>query len=89
MMCQTPNRKTLRLNLVYFAQLRELAGRMEESCITAHQTIGPVYEELRARYQFPFEQSQLRVAINEAFATWETPLSEGDNIVFIPPVTGG
>ena len=33
--------------------------------------------------------SQLRVAINAAFADWESELRDGDEVVFIPPVAGG
>ena len=31
----------------------------------------------------------LRVAVNSEFGEWEQPLSEGDSVVFIPPVAGG
>jgi molybdopterin converting factor small subunit len=31
----------------------------------------------------------LRVAINNEFRDWSTPLAEGDAVVFIPPVAGG
>ncbi|MDP7399502.1 MAG: MoaD/ThiS family protein, partial [Lentisphaeria bacterium] len=31
----------------------------------------------------------LKVAINDAFCDWGTPLQTGDAIVFIPPVAGG
>jgi len=26
---------------------------------------------------------------NEEFAAWDTPVSEGDTIAFLPPVSGG
>jgi len=29
------------------------------------------------------------VAINEDFSDWNTPLKDGDELVFIPPVAGG
>ena len=31
----------------------------------------------------------LRVAINTEFGDWSAPLSDGDAVVFIPPVAGG
>lgn len=31
----------------------------------------------------------LRVAINQRFATADTPLAEGDELAFLPPITGG
>ena len=29
------------------------------------------------------------LAINDEFANWEHPLTDKDNVVFIPPVAGG
>jgi molybdopterin synthase sulfur carrier subunit len=31
----------------------------------------------------------LRVAINQRFAAAETPLQPGDEVAFLPPITGG
>lgn len=31
----------------------------------------------------------LRVAINQRFATPDTPLAPGDELAFLPPITGG
>lgn len=31
----------------------------------------------------------LRVAINQRFATADTPLADGDELAFLPPITGG
>jgi molybdopterin synthase sulfur carrier subunit len=31
----------------------------------------------------------IRVAINQAFATADTPLRPGDEVAFLPPITGG
>ena len=29
------------------------------------------------------------VVVNEEFAEWDTPIGDGDRVVFIPPVAGG
>jgi molybdopterin converting factor small subunit len=44
---------------------------------------------LCARHGFVMAEERLRVAINGAFAPWERPLRDGDEVVFIPPVSGG
>ncbi|HEV7678911.1 MAG TPA: molybdenum cofactor biosynthesis protein MoaE [Candidatus Dormibacteraeota bacterium] len=31
----------------------------------------------------------LRVAVSQSYASWETPVSAGDTVAFIPPVAGG
>ncbi|MDH4032336.1 MAG: MoaD/ThiS family protein, partial [candidate division Zixibacteria bacterium] len=35
------------------------------------------------------DSSVTQVAINEEFATMNTELTDGDQVVFIPPVAGG
>ena len=78
-----------RLQLRYYALLREEAGRQSESVETAATTPATLYAELAARHGFRLPASQLRVAVNAAFADWERPLRDGDEVVFIPPVAGG
>ena len=45
--------------------------------------------ELVRRYRFSLVQEMLRVAINTEFHEWSAPLTQGDTVVFIPPVAGG
>ncbi len=79
----------MRVNLRYYALLREQAGRQAETVDTAAATPAALYAELAARHGFRLPASQLRVAVNSAFCDWERPLENGDEIVFIPPVAGG
>jgi len=79
----------IRLDVEYFAQMRELAGQKTETVETHFGTVGPLYEQLKEKYGFPFEADRLRVALNGDFAPWTQPLKSGDHVVFIPPVTGG
>ena len=48
-----------------------------------------LYETLQKQHGFTLGADQLRVVINEAFSTWDQPISEGDTVVFVPPVAGG
>lgn len=77
------------LRVQYFALFREQAGRSEEVLDTPATTPGELYRELQARYPFKLAREQLKVAINDEFAGWDTRLKSGDTIVFIPPVAGG
>ena len=79
----------MRVNLRYYALLREQAGRQSETIDTAAATPAALYAELAARHGFRLPASQLRVAVNAAFCDWHRPLEDGDEIVFIPPVAGG
>lgn len=77
------------INVQYYALLREQAGRSSESLITAAVTPRELYQELRGRYPFSLAPEMLRVAVNSEFGDWSQRLSEGDSVVFIPPVAGG
>ena len=79
----------MKLNVQYFALLREQSGTDAEFVETDATTPAALYEELRTRHGFTLESRSLKVAINDDFAPWSAKLSEGDSIVFIPPVAGG
>ncbi len=78
-----------RINVQYYALLREQAGRSSESLLTAAGTPRELYQELQQRYPFSLAPEMLRVAVNSEFGEWSQRLSEGDSVVFIPPVAGG
>ncbi len=77
------------VHIQYYALLREQAGTSREDCKTDASSAAGLYDELRQKYAFTLARSQLRVAINGEFADWDSPLSDGMDIVFIPPVAGG
>ena len=77
------------VTLQYFAVLREQAGCSEERVTTAAATPAELYDEVRARHGFTLPLTMLRVAINEEFREWSSPLAANDRVVFIPPVAGG
>ncbi|MBI2435462.1 MAG: MoaD/ThiS family protein [Candidatus Hydrogenedentes bacterium] len=81
--------ETRNIHLGYYAVLREQRGLSEERLATAAATPRALYEELRARHGFRLGVPQLRVVVNDEFGSWDTPLQEGDHVVFIPPVAGG
>lgn len=77
------------VHVQYFALLREQRGLSRETVSTAAVTAADLYEELRARHALTLAPSQLRVAVDGEFADWKSPLAEGAQLVFIPPVAGG
>jgi len=79
----------MKVDVRYYAILREQAGKSAESLDTAAATPAALFEELRRRYPFTLAASQLKVAINAEFREWHAPLKDGDSVVFIPPVAGG
>ena len=73
----------------YYALLRDEAGCDRERLVTSSSTAGALYGELQRRYGFSLPRTRLRVAVNAGFADWDTQLTAGDQVVFIPPVAGG
>jgi molybdopterin converting factor subunit 1 len=77
------------VNIQYFAILREQRGLAHETLATPAGTAAVLYEELRARYGFSLPRDRVRAAVDENFVAWDTPLRDGQTVVFIPPVAGG
>ena len=74
-----------------FASLREKAGRDRQSLDLSD---GASVEEAWSRLahdapQLAPHRASLTVAVNRRYAPFDTKLSEGDEIAFIPPVSGG
>ena len=80
---------TKNLTILYFAALREAAGKERETRTTPAATPAALYAELQTEYALPLPQSRLRAARNHTFCEWDTPRADGDTITFIPPVAGG
>ena len=78
-----------RLKVRYFAVLREQAGRSTEELETHAGTPRQLYDELRHLRGLTLAPEFLRVAVNDEFGDWRSPLSDGDTVVFLPPVAGG
>jgi len=77
------------VEVLYFAGLRERAGTAGERVETAAADLRSLYESLSASRGLGFPIDRLRVSMDGAFAPWDTPLREGAEVVFIPPVSGG
>jgi molybdopterin synthase sulfur carrier subunit len=79
----------MQIQILYFAQLADLAGKTEESRTIEDASPAKLYMQLKEAYQFPHEFKQLQVAINHELSAHETELKDGDSIAFLPPMTGG
>lgn len=77
------------VSVLYFASLRDAAGIAEETVHSDAVDLRALYTELQARHGLTMPIARLRVAVDDAFADWETPLRDGSRIAFIPPVSGG
>jgi molybdopterin converting factor subunit 1 len=81
----------MRVRVRLFASLRELVGRSElELELPDGSTPATAWAELSARHPaLEPRRRSLAAAVNRAYAPFDSPLSDGDELVFVPPVSGG
>lgn len=85
----------MNIQLRFFASVREALGTAGESIVLpAHvRTVGDVRDYLRQRggvwAEALAEGRSLRMACNHQMTGAATPVSEGCEVAFFPPVTGG
>ena len=81
----------MRVRVLFFGRLKDIVGRAEDDAELAE---GTRVEDLFARYGNRFPElaefrSSLVASVNQEFAGWRTPLAGGDEVAFLPPVSGG
>jgi molybdopterin synthase sulfur carrier subunit len=83
----------MKINILYFASLREQLGTAQETLETDAKTIGELLQELCQRghkwQQVLCENPYLQVALNQAVVDPSAVLQEDAEVAFFPPVTGG
>ena len=83
----------MKVNVKYFASIREAVGQGAESVETKAGTCGALRDELIARggsYALALARGKaVRVAVDQAMSPEDAPLREGSEVAFFPPVTGG
>jgi molybdopterin synthase sulfur carrier subunit len=81
----------MRVRVRLFASLREAAGRDEiELELPEGATAEAAWERLVQHHPpLAARRASLAVAVNRAYQRFDAPLSPGDEIVFIPPISGG
>ncbi len=81
----------MRVRVRLFASLREAVGRSEVELELPDQATAETAWQLLAR-EYPGlggRRPRLTAAINRRYAPFETALADGDELVFVPPVSGG
>jgi molybdopterin synthase catalytic subunit len=81
----------MRVRVLFFGMLRELVGRpSEDADFPQGADLRAVFESYAARYPRLRElAASIVVAHNQEFAQLSTSLAEGDEVAFLPPVSGG
>jgi molybdopterin synthase catalytic subunit len=81
----------MNITIRYFARYREVTGRSNEAfTLEDGATVAQAGAALIARYPDLAELlSRSIYAVNRQYVPADTPLREGDELVFIPPMAGG
>jgi MoaE-MoaD fusion protein len=81
----------MRVRVLFFGQLKDIVGVAQED---AELSEGARVEDLFERYgrRFPHLaefRSSIAASVNQEYAGWSASLAPGDEVAFLPPVSGG
>ena len=83
------------MKILYFAWVREKTGIGEETVeipsdiLTARDLVAWLQGRGEGFATAFADDTLVRVAVNQEYATLDKPVSPGDEVAFFPPVTGG
>jgi len=82
---------TMRVQVLFFGQLKDLTGRSTESLPLADRaTARDVLQHYSKEYPSILKlASSLALSINQEYAAPDAPLHDGDEVALLPPVSGG
>jgi molybdopterin converting factor subunit 1 len=81
----------MRVTVRLFARLRDIAGTAElVREVPAGATIGSVWRDLAREFpDFAQYERTISSAVNADYARMDRAIGDGDEIAFLPPVSGG
>jgi molybdopterin converting factor small subunit len=84
-------KRPIRVKVLFFGRLKEAAGAVEEFVeLTPGSSIEDLFAGFVARRpELARYRSSLVASRNQEFAAWSAALDSGDEIAFLPPVSGG
>ena len=82
------------ITVLFFAQVRELLGTSEIKVVQSAQihnaeTLREHLAKTDDKWTKVMVSDKLLVAINQELCAWDSAVSDGDEVAFFPPVTGG
>jgi len=89
--CMATVLPSMRVKVLFFGRLRELTGLAEDAEeLPEGATLAQVFARYAERYpKLAGFRNSMVVSRNQEFAAWDTRVAAGDEIAFLPPVSGG
>jgi molybdopterin converting factor subunit 1 len=86
-----PISQSIRVKVLFFGRLKEILGRTQESIdLAPAANIESLFAQYTGRYpELKRYRPSLVASCNQEFAPWNTALHAGDEVAFLPPVSGG
>ena len=83
--------QSIRVKVLFFGRLKEILGHTEKSLdLPAEADIESLFANYAGRYpELQQYRPSLVASCNQEFAPWDTVLHAGDEVAFLPPVSGG
>jgi MoaE-MoaD fusion protein len=81
----------MRVRVLFFGQLREITGvEQEDTDLSDGARVEDLFERYGRRFpKLAAFRSSVAASVNQEYAGWRAPLANGDEIAFLPPVSGG
>jgi molybdopterin converting factor subunit 1 len=79
----------LKTKVRYFALFREQAGCDSEVVEWQGGSAAELFQMMTEKHRKLRTEAAALVAVNDEMSDWETPLGDGDEVLFFPPVAGG
>jgi sulfur-carrier protein len=80
-----------RIKVLFFASLREQMGRAEVTLDAENlsELFAQIETQLGSEARQALQADNIRIAVNQDLIEHEVALKQGDEVAFLPPVTGG
>ena len=81
----------MRVRVLFFGQLKEITGvAQEETDLSDGARVEDLFERYGRRFpKLADFRASIAASVNQEYAPWRSPLTNGDEVAFLPPVSGG
>jgi molybdopterin synthase catalytic subunit len=81
----------MQVRVLFFGRLKDIVGLAEESAeFSAGARVADVFASYGTRFpELEKFRPSVAAAVNQQYSEWTAPVSSGDEVAFLPPVSGG